>query len=125
MNNLSSLSSWKLRHIHKEQFPRVTVEVFNGALLHEAVIAEFARFCSTSCEAFFHGGVHGVGTFQGQGIQSGKCVFRVGNRFCGKSSKLVCGHDHQKDVVTPHHAFRGFIRKLWVIRKTQCAIKVH
>jgi hypothetical protein len=44
-------SLWHLAHIHEKNLPGVSVVVFDGALLHEAVVAFLAGFCSACTKA--------------------------------------------------------------------------
>lgn len=41
------LFCWKFGHIHVENFPSMTVKIFNGALLHKTIIFHFTRFYPT------------------------------------------------------------------------------
>ena len=43
----------------------MTVKIFNGTLLHEAIISHFIRLCTTCSEAMIHHPVYLIKAFHG------------------------------------------------------------
>lgn len=112
------LCCWEFCGVHVENFPSVTIEVFDGALLHEAVVAHFVWFDAAGGEAFGHDVVDFVDASDGEGEESGNIAFCISDWFLCKGFEFFVRHDHHEDVVAPGHAFGGVVGKLRVIGET-------
>lgn len=116
---------WEFAHVHKEDLPGMTIEIFYGTLLHEAIVAHFTNLYTSGCYCVCNYFVYRVSAVDRKGEEASYVAFCVCNRFVCKAFELIVRQYHQEDAIAPYHAFAGIVGELRVVGEAHSCVKAH